>query len=173
MEKYELSLPEKIIMVLIYMIPPALIFAIVQSAVTHNRVYFGWLILLAIIAAMYFVGGITMVTVPVRFREQKTMTFLHYKTYMVKNGIIAAGNHLRDYPVFTLVDDGRTIHSEAIGPVKSSEIDSRFKEHQTYTIWINKNHPSQCCTDRYRVVAMGALELALSGAMIIVILILI
>ena len=34
MEKYELTLPERIIMVLIYLILPVLIFAIILSAVT-------------------------------------------------------------------------------------------------------------------------------------------
>jgi hypothetical protein len=165
MEKYELALPEKIILVLFYMIPPALVFAIIQSAVTHNRVYFGWLILLAIIAAMYFTGGIAMITVPARFREQRTVIFLHYKTYMVKNGIIAAGRYLRNYPVFTLNEENRPIRTEAIDPVRVSEIESRFLENRPAQVWINPNHPSQCCTDRGRIVATGAVELAVCGAL--------
>ena len=172
MEKYELSLPEKIIMVLIYLILPALIFAIILSAVTHGRVYFGWLILLGIIAAMYLTGGLSMVTVPVRYREQKTVVFLHYKTYMVKNGIIAAGRYLRNYPVFILMESGKNLRTEAIGPVRVSEIENRFREHGSCQVWIDPKKPSRCCTDRGRIVCIGAIELAVCAALIVLILVL-
>lgn len=172
MEKYELSIPEKIIMVLIYTILPALVFAIIQSAVTHNRVYFGWLILLGIVGAMYLVGGSAMVTVPVRFRVKEDCVFQHYKTYMVKNGIVAAGRYFRNYPVFILIGKNNSVHSEAIGPVAASEINGRFEKGKVCSVWINEHHPSQCCTDRYRVVVLGVIELAVAAALFALIIVL-
>lgn len=173
MEKYKLSLPEKIIMVLIYLIPPALVFAIIQSAVTGGRVYFGWLILLAIVAAMYLTGGLSMVTVPARYHEQKTVVFLYYKTYMVKNGIIAVGRYLRNYPVFTQIEGNAAASTESIEPVRVSEIETRFHEHVSCQVWIDPKNPSRCCIERGRIVFIGAVELAICGALIGLILFLI
>jgi hypothetical protein len=165
MEKYELSLPEKIIIVLLYAILPVLIFAIVQSAVTHGRGYYGWLFLIGICALLYLTAGVTLITVPLRFRKQTEAIYLHTKTYLVKNGLVAFGNHLRFYPVFSLKETSPAKHSEAIDPFRAREVNSRLHEGESCTIWVNSHHPSQCCTNLTRVVLNGIIEIVIAIAL--------
>ncbi|MGI6117766.1 MAG: hypothetical protein ACOYBC_05185 [Bilifractor sp.] len=172
MKKYKLSLSEEITYILIYAMLPVLVFSIIQAIATGNRLYWSWLILIGIFAAMNLIGGIGLVTVMGRFQKREEAVFIRFRTYMIKNGIIAVGNYLSHYAVFDLNHNGKIIRTESIGPVKAREVSEGFKEGKVCQIWVNEKRPWQCCTDPAPLISLGIIQLALAAGLIVVILLL-
>ena len=144
-----------------------LIVSLLQMLLAHNRFWVCWLVLLGIVSSIFFVTGVTMVTVPLRYRKRIQAEFLHFNEFIVRSGLLSIGNYFTYYGAFLTGEPDGAAQTNAIDPVLPQRM-SRYREHEKYSVWLKNGDPSSCCCSRSAMVAIGIGEL-LIGVVILLI----
>jgi hypothetical protein len=164
MKKHQMSQTEHITYDLIVLLFISFIAALIQTIFFQNRLSWIWSLVLWILAGIFLINGIHMLSMPFYFKKKASREFLHFNGYIIKGGLLSLGSYFCYYCVFRT---GEEQTAEAIDPV-SPKLMRKMKKGEQREIWVLPGRPDLCCMNKGTLAAVGIFQLAVGAGILLV-----